>query len=250
MSTCCMAYGTINESTLYVLGGVHYTGINEVNYTTQFYALDLTQTGWNTSNPPWRMMTYPSSLLPRATSSFAYSMAISPDNSTLNVWGVQDVDILAKYSVGGQHWTLGEFNGSVSGEGVLAVTDPTTGLVYFPGGGSNSSEIMVYNPDHLRSYPAPSVQELYADHGNKMILFGGDNGTMSTSSLYILDVPSMTWSQGTSAYEGRSGMACSVSGNKFIVWGGFKAQSSTGRVGVSAEPLIYNLDTDQWTTTY
>lgn len=57
-------------------------------------------------------------------------------------------------------------------------------------------------------------------NGSKMILFGGDDGSVSTSSLYILDVPTMTWTQATSAFEGRSGMACAVSGNSFVVWGG------------------------------
>jgi hypothetical protein len=306
-----MAYGTTDENTLYVVGGAHYTGVSKGNFTTQFYALNLTQTGWNTSNPPWTMMSYPTSLLPRAISRFQYSMALSPDNSTLGVWDVTDADRLVEYSVGNASWTSATITDSLSGNGVQAVTDPTTGLVYFPGGGpANYSAMMVYNPttgmitDAPSSYPivngtpyysftwnsqrnkfiyftgkADAINPFYeftpstgqwsqmvtngttplpqfrsclvsAKNGSKMILFGGDNGFLSSSSLYILDVPTMTWSMATNASEERSGMACSVSGDRFVVWGGFKALNLTSRIGVSAVPLVYNLANQTWTTTY
>jgi hypothetical protein len=54
-----------------------------------------------------------------------------------------------------------------------------------------------------------------------MILFGGDNGTASSvASISILDVSSMKWTNGNNAPDARSEMACSVSGDNFIVWGG------------------------------
>ncbi|KAF9121613.1 hypothetical protein BG015_005775, partial [Linnemannia schmuckeri] len=84
--------------------------------------------------------------------------------------------------------------------------------------------------------------------GAKMVLFGGDNGSgQSVSSIYILDVASMTWTYGEPAPDARSDMACSVSGDNFIVWGGIRKTSSTESVGVSTTPLIYNLKTRQWT---
>ncbi|KAG9071501.1 hypothetical protein KI688_005713 [Linnemannia hyalina] len=226
ISTCCMAYGTTNENTLYVVGGAHYTGISEVAFPAQFYALNLTQTGWNTSNPPWTMMSYPTSLLPRAMSRFQYSMALSPDNSTLGVWDVTDADRLVEYSVGNASWTSVNITDTLSGDGVQAVTDPTTGLVYFPGGGpANYSAMMVYNPTtgmitdapssypivngHQRYYPATSVQKLPSIRKIWNGLFG-------------------LWGQ----------IRC------------FKALNSITRIGVSAVPLVYNLANLTWTTTY
>jgi len=58
-----------------------------------------------------------------------------------------------------------------------------------------------------------------------MLFFGGNlPAEASVATLYILDVPSLTWSQGESAdpSESRSEMACAVSGDNFIVWGGKK----------------------------
>ncbi|KAF9335321.1 hypothetical protein BGZ91_010518, partial [Linnemannia elongata] len=309
ISTCGMAYGTANETTLYVFGGAQYTGGNVSNATTQLYALDLTQTGWSTSNPPWTIIWYPTSFLPIVTSRFQYSMSLSPENTILSLWGADGDNMLNKYYIGGDFWESTTIVNTVFGAGLSAVTDPTTGLVYFSGGGASYSDMKVFDPNtelitsapssssvvtgnsyysfvwsswrnsfiyftgdvgavnplyeftpstgqwgqmapgYLRSYPATSVEKLLASYGTKMILFGGDDNSVSTSNLYILDVPTMTWSRATSASEARSGMACAVSGERFVVWGeyhdfisqGFEALDSTTRIGVSTVPLIYNL---------
>jgi hypothetical protein len=74
-----------------------------------------------------------------------------------------------------------------------------------------------------------------AYNGTKMILFGGNTDmTQSVDTLYILDVPSMTWTQAPSSLDARSDMACSVSGDNFIVWGG-------KRTFLSLVPLLYSL---------
>jgi hypothetical protein len=54
-----------------------------------------------------------------------------------------------------------------------------------------------------------------------MILFGGSwaNGTTS-GDIYILDVPSLTWTKGRSTADTREQMACTVAGDNFIAWGG------------------------------
>ncbi|KAH7056298.1 hypothetical protein BKA57DRAFT_489113, partial [Linnemannia elongata] len=57
--------------------------------------------------------------------------------------------------------------------------------------------------------------------GAKMLVFGGYDlfSKVSMDTLYILDVPTMTWSQSVK-YQLRLGMACSVSGDYLVVWGG------------------------------
>jgi hypothetical protein len=59
--------------------------------------------------------------------------------------------------------------------------------------------------------------------GAKILLFGGDTDgvpAMSVGTLDILDVQTMKWSISTDCFEERSKVACSVSGDNFIVWGG------------------------------
>lgn len=55
--------------------------------------------------------------------------------------------------------------------------------------------------------------------GNKMLVFGGGVNGSEVGTLYILDVPTMTWTRGPSS-QPRKGMACAVAGNNFVVWGG------------------------------
>ncbi|KAF9119457.1 hypothetical protein BGW39_000288 [Mortierella sp. 14UC] len=85
-----------------------------------------------------------------------------------------------------------------------------------------------------------------AFNGTKMLLFGGLTSTgTAVGSLYTLDVTNMAWSlsQTTQPNQNRSGMACSVSGDNFVVWGG---QSAAGAV-MTGTPLIYNINTTKWT---
>lgn len=45
---------------------------------------------------------------------------------------------------------------------------------------------------------------------------------ISKNTTYILDVPSMEWTKGSAvdASQSRSAMACSVSGDNVVIWGG------------------------------
>ncbi|KAK3816982.1 MAG: hypothetical protein JOS17DRAFT_778626 [Linnemannia elongata] len=88
-----------------------------------------------------------------------------------------------------------------------------------------------------------------AYNGTKMILFGGQTFNGATpGSLYTLDMESMTWdlTQTVPTSQSRHSMACSVSGDNFIIWGG---QSSAGAI-MSGTPLIYNINTSKWTTQF
>lgn len=62
-----------------------------------------------------------------------------------------------------------------------------------------------------------------------MILFGGNRGFVMSGTIYILDVISMTWTQGRDT-QPREGAACSVSGDYFIAWGGTTVQLSFGHI--------------------
>ena len=56
-----------------------------------------------------------------------------------------------------------------------------------------------------------------------MIVFGGRyTSGVDSGSIYILDVKTMVWTQGTDAdpSQNRTGMACTVAGDNFVAWGG------------------------------
>ncbi|KAF9128725.1 hypothetical protein BGX30_014214 [Mortierella sp. GBA39] len=83
-----------------------------------------------------------------------------------------------------------------------------------------------------------------AMNGTKMVMFGGQRATnyLAISGIYILDTSTMEWKTGTAApaQEARRSMACTVSGDYFIAWGG------TNGTVMGPKPLVYNMKTDQW----
>ncbi|KAF9920384.1 hypothetical protein FBU30_009793 [Linnemannia zychae] len=93
-----------------------------------------------------------------------------------------------------------------------------------------------------------------AYNGTIMLLFGGHSTDLTyfSKSLYILDIKSMTWSQVPDRQnaDSRSAMACSVSGDNFIAWGGFNGVTGGLKVTAPGAPIIYNLFTKSWTTSY
>ncbi|KAF9152042.1 hypothetical protein BG015_005868 [Linnemannia schmuckeri] len=101
-----------------------------------------------------------------------------------------------------------------------------------------------------------SVPPLLADScmvsaysGAKMVVFGGRSSGKISGSLYILDVPTMTWSLGPSS-QPRMAMVCSVSGDNFIVWGGVSWDDSAANVLLPGTPIVYDMYSAQWTTTF
>ncbi|KAK3843923.1 MAG: hypothetical protein J3R72DRAFT_95653 [Linnemannia gamsii] len=59
--------------------------------------------------------------------------------------------------------------------------------------------------------------------GKKMIVFGGnDLAGVAKADIYILDVTTLEWTVGKAAdpAQARSNMACGVSGDSFVSWGG------------------------------
>ncbi|KAF9927102.1 hypothetical protein FBU30_003490 [Linnemannia zychae] len=84
-----------------------------------------------------------------------------------------------------------------------------------------------------------------AYEGRKMVVFGGaglDN--IAKDSIYILDLVTQVWTPGNGAgpEQARTNMACVVSGDSFIAWGG----ESGGKVK-DGKPIVYDMKNKQWT---
>ncbi|KAG0235101.1 hypothetical protein BGX31_004352 [Mortierella sp. GBA43] len=86
--------------------------------------------------------------------------------------------------------------------------------------------------------------------GSKLVLFGGLDLSNNTElgDIYVFDVDTLIWTNGsdTTAKDRRYGSACAISGDYFVSWGGVGSGGNT----MTATTLIYNLKTNQWTTSY
>ncbi|KAF9541110.1 hypothetical protein EC957_003391 [Mortierella hygrophila] len=255
-STYGMAYTAIDESTLYIQGGIILPPPGgTAKITSQFYALDLTQ-DWNATSPPWKALTAPTTT---ATQLSSQSMTFSPDRQTLTLWSVYPT-VAVNYSITDASWTKVPFSVGlvISGSGLRAASDPATGAVYIPGVGPLNANYMVrysYLTGLVTLINIPlalvpvldSYSFVWSYNGTKMILFGGDGSGPSVASLSILDIPTMTWTVGKDAPDARSEMACAVAGDNFVVWGGYKEMLSVDSVAVPITPLIFNIKTGKWT---
>ncbi|KAF9435613.1 hypothetical protein BGZ76_005900 [Entomortierella beljakovae] len=90
-----------------------------------------------------------------------------------------------------------------------------------------------------------------AYNGSKMIVFGGILYSSYQSNLYILDVESMKWTRGTDIEQSlaRLRMACSVSGDSFVSWGGYGGNNETS-IQQLGKPAIYDLKANQWVNVF
>ncbi|KAF9174152.1 hypothetical protein BGX21_007616 [Mortierella sp. AD011] len=300
-----MAYTTVNEKTLYIQGGT-----DPATHTNsgQIYSLDLTQS-WSASNPPWKALNSQ-----QAPVDYSHSMVVSGDKRSLIIWG--SLTEISIYNIAAGTWstTPKPSSATINQNGLRAVTDPNTGLVYIPAGANNGTSTMEFNPSTGigQQLPIPSafngsvthysaawtsqrtsvlmyggfyqlsssitVHNIYqyspsssswssisaagvipgsmnghclvsAYNGTKMVMFGGQIGRADQKtplgSIYILDVQTWTWTKGADINPSlaRNGMACAVSGDYFIAWGGGQSEKYVSSLLI---PVIYNLQAGQW----
>ncbi|KAK3846225.1 MAG: hypothetical protein J3R72DRAFT_255318 [Linnemannia gamsii] len=175
-----MAYATVDENTFYIHGGIMMDGPYQ-NSIPQFYSLDLTKSGWDTSSPPWTALTYPFKVK-KAMDLYDHSMTVSPDGKTLTTW---DRNSAANYSITSNSWThiLVDLDIDINHR---PATDPTTGNVYFPGGSVNSTikynfalghSIIESIPTTLGAITNSWPSFVWCQARKSFILFGGDTNT-------------------------------------------------------------------------
>ncbi|KAF9286893.1 hypothetical protein BGZ74_001208 [Mortierella antarctica] len=83
---------------------------------------------------------------------------------------------------------------------------------------------------------------------DNIVVYGGQNTDGLLGDIYVLDLDTLVWKQGPSSNDGRVGMACTMYDDGFLVWGGAK---DTFLLNIySPEPGVFNLTTQQWTSTY
>ncbi|KAG0316651.1 hypothetical protein BG000_004801 [Podila horticola] len=87
------------------------------------------------------------------------------------------------------------------------------------------------------------------DDGTKLIVFGGHGlpqNSPTSNEIFILDIPTLTWSSGSPSPQPQMYAACAIAGDQFIVWGGLYSDTQIASTGVN----IYSLTSNTWINQY
>ncbi|KAF9344568.1 hypothetical protein BGX26_004223 [Mortierella sp. AD094] len=223
-----MAFATIDEETLYIQGGA-----SNGSLTSQFFALDLTQSSWNTSNPPWKALTLGSGTQ-AAPIDDGHSMTISKDKQSLIVWGWKTG--ISVFNITSGLWTPSPMpsNSSLLDE-LRAVTDPGSGLIYIPTGANKGLNMMQYDPSTGNSQVLPMPAQIanytfkyysaaWSTQRSTILLYGG-MGSITNPFLWEYVPGTSSWSlvstTGPSPEDvERHCMVPAYNGTKMVVFGG------------------------------
>ncbi|CAO3566265.1 unnamed protein product [Mortierella alpina] len=300
-----------SRTKLYIHGGVVSSYGSTLAPQNQMVSLDLA-VPWRANAPAWNI------LKPGPTLS-QHSAIVSADEQTFVTFRTSassgSAYLSNKYHIASNSWELSAVKvQNPTKEGIQAVEDEVSGLVYLAGGfQSDDSQMYVYNVDYdsISMFPMPSnymedrkgYEAVYLksrksimyfggaastgssgqisadlvtefipstgawttlniynqnpphrtdfcmvanDDGTKVVVFGGrlDNGGYA-KDLWVLDVATLTWSQGPSWVEPRVSTTCTVAGSTFIAWGG-----SNGLRTVDGTAILYDLDQGQYISAY
>ncbi|KAF9395703.1 hypothetical protein BGX21_009808, partial [Mortierella sp. AD011] len=111
---------------------------------------------------------------------------------------------------------------------------------YFPSTFVNNTVFYEYQPDTAN----------WTYNGTKMILFGGLYApSLESNGIHILDMATLSWTKGSDVDEStrRNSMACGVSGDNFVAWGGNQAGAYPTTL---LTPAVYNIKNNQWMNQY
>ncbi|KAF9905582.1 hypothetical protein EC991_001543 [Linnemannia zychae] len=180
----------------------------------------------------------------------AYSGRLMLDHDLMTKTSTSQFTPFTSSTLTGYNFVWNEFRGSFFLWGGQAPSVSSHFFEYKPRSVDSWAEL---HSNGIAPRPLSGSCMVSAYGGTKMLLFGGYSSDLSTfsKSLFILDVPSMTWSHesGPVTSENRAGMACSVSGDSLIIWGGYRnAAGEEDTIGLT--PLVYNFLTRNWTTTF
>ncbi|KAF9957094.1 hypothetical protein BGZ70_009626 [Mortierella alpina] len=290
-------------SKLYISGGAVLDNQTYSSYQNQFLALDLS-VAWDADKPALNV-------LQQGPSQALFSAAFSSDKRTMATFHSGGAHFCWLYNTTSNGWSYSDIKvPNPSLQGVFAVTDPTTNLVYLAGGYETKTldQMLVYRFDtdstntytlplssfvntlyyrgvwwpqtksilYFGGYIYPSVNNvqrqeerlflgeisawkftstlrsafvILAEDGSKVIVFGGRvlgrRALVNSKRLYILDLNTLAWKEGTSSLSPRSSAACTIAGSSFVAWGG---QDDRGTVSTTA--IIYDMNTDKYVSQY
>ncbi|KAF9095427.1 hypothetical protein BGX29_009045 [Mortierella sp. GBA35] len=263
---CCVAYTAFEEKILYVQGGApsRSTGL------PQFFSLDLAQTGWKTSNPPWVPLTVGDGTYVAPSEAY-HSMTVSKDGNRLTLWAQRSG--IYTYDVPSASWLekrpLPENHTNIISNAVYqSVTEPSTGLIYLPSASHDGAGMFVYNTtsDKATSLSMPPSNVIngsvsgytfqWCSYRNSMLLYGGTDVSLSTNNRsnthtnpYLIEYQPVTnnWKRLTpkGPSPGALMFACmapAYGGSKMILFGGQTFDSLKPAILNGPQGAIYILD--------
>ncbi|KAG0089174.1 hypothetical protein BGZ92_005172 [Podila epicladia] len=236
-----------SRTKLFVQGGVITANGITVAQQNQMFALDLS-VPWNANNPAWIQLksgptqAYHSAVVSTDEQDFV-TFRNTPSGSITN-------NLSYRFNIPSNSWTQSTIKvQNPSREGVDAVKDPTSGLVYLAGGfQSDDSQMYIANldTDTLSMFTMPSdllsdryfYSGVYLMSRKSIMYFGGTNSAYSSSpstssqNLITEFVPSTGgWSNfipknSNPSHRSEFCMAANDDGTKIVVFGG-RLDSST-----------------------
>ncbi|CAO3566296.1 unnamed protein product [Mortierella alpina] len=169
-----------SSTRLYIQGGT----FANINYG-QFFSLDLA-VDWNTTAPAWTQLN-------NGPQQNIYPAVFSADQQTMITFHSGGATFAYRYSVAKAQWTASTLQVQYGGyQGVGAVTDPNTGLVYLAGGytdGSrNAMNMYNFNTDTMADAAMPAAASVFPNRAyyanvwsqkrGSILYFGGYNTTL------------------------------------------------------------------------
>ncbi|KAF9920662.1 Multiple epidermal growth factor-like domains protein 8 [Linnemannia zychae] len=243
---------------LYIVGG-QPSAVDNTPPTSQFYSLDLAAP-WSANTPKWTK-------LPPGPAQSIFPAVFTKDQKTLVVFHIPGTSSVYKYSLDAGGWSASSMSFPQSGwQGVNAVTDPSTGLVYLAGGYtiSNRTRMDIYSPTTdtatQQALPDPMTTfgarwyytNVWSAQRKSILYFGGYNVTSQPGparNVVSEYVPS-TGSWGTMSTSGTPPsmradhcMTANDDGTKVVVYGGRPADGGP----FSGEVFILDTVTGLWT---
>ncbi|KAF9537619.1 hypothetical protein EC957_007866 [Mortierella hygrophila] len=87
------------------------------------------------------------------------------------------------------------------------------------------------------------------DDSTKLIVFGGHGlpqNSPTSNEIFILDIPTLTWSSGSPSPQPHTYATCAIAGDQFIVWGGLYSDTQIA----STDVHIYSITSNTWINQY
>ncbi|KAF9145171.1 Multiple epidermal growth factor-like domains protein 8 [Linnemannia schmuckeri] len=220
----------------------------------QFFYLDLASP-WSATIPAWKR------LQPGPQQSI-FPAVFTADQKTMVVFHIAGQYSVYKYTVATDSWAPSSINFPGGGtQGVGAVTDPNTGLVYLAGGYTDRGSMDIYNPaadtasqvklpDPATTFPSRwYYSNTWSKQRRSVLYFGGYNITNNAANNAISEYNPSTSTWYTMATSGTAPttradhcMASNDDGTKVVVYGGRLANNS-----FSGELFILDTVTGAWT---
>ncbi|KAF8932540.1 hypothetical protein EDD21DRAFT_362729 [Dissophora ornata] len=219
----------------YIQGGNDANSGQTIN-VGQFFYLDLS-IPWNVTSPAWNQLN-------DGPQQNIYPSVFSADQKSMITFHLPGTPFAYRYSVTSGQWSASSLNVAYGAyQGVNAVTDPDTGLVYLAGSytdpSRNSMDIYSFATDTIVSNALPNASVVFAARSyysnvwtrkrNSILYFGGYNSTLQqipNGNVITEFVPSsQQWSTMTTTGTGPSMradhcMASNDDGSVMIIYGG------------------------------